>query len=67
MPSTTPVGRAVTKLPDRTRMCECDIGVLGRPWLKAASMSRRISPAASLAHSSAAGSVGARPRPNCWV
>jgi len=56
-PSITPSGRAVMKLPEMIRIAACDIGVFGKPWLKAASMSRRSSPAASLAHSMAAVSV----------
>ena len=35
----TPTGRAVMKLPEITRTVEPAIGVLGRPWLKAASIS----------------------------
>ncbi|MNN15794.1 hypothetical protein D3C81_1289100 [compost metagenome] len=54
---TIPTGRAVMKLPETTDSCAPAIGVFGRPWLKAASMSSRSSPAASLAHSSAALSV----------
>ncbi len=38
-PSRMPTGRAVMKLPDNTRTVEPAIGVLGRPWLKAASIS----------------------------
>ena len=38
-PSTTPTGRAVMKLPEITRTVEPAIGVFGRPWLKAASIS----------------------------
>ncbi len=57
MPSMMPFGRAVTKLPLTTRTRLLAIGVAGRPCEKAASMSSRISPAASLAHSSAPASV----------
>ena len=56
-PSMMPIGRAVMKLPLMTRTLELAIGVLGRPCENAASMSSRISPAASLTHSSAAASV----------
>ena len=38
-PSTMPTGRAVMKLPEITRTVEPAMGVLGRPWLKAASIS----------------------------
>ena len=38
-PSRMPTGRAVMKLPLITRTVESAIGVLGRPWLKAASIS----------------------------
>ena len=38
-PSTMPTGRAVMKLPLITRTVESAMGVLGRPWLKAASIS----------------------------
>jgi hypothetical protein len=38
-PSSTPTGRAVMKLPEITRTVAPAIGVLGRPWLKAASIS----------------------------
>ena len=38
-PSTTPTGRAVMKLPDITRTVAPAMGVLGRPWLNAASIS----------------------------
>ena len=38
-PSTMPTGRAVMKLPEITRTVESAIGVLGSPWLKAASIS----------------------------
>jgi hypothetical protein len=38
-PSSTPTGRAVMKLPEMTRTVEPAMGVLGRPWLKAASIS----------------------------
>ena len=38
-PSTMPIGRAVMKLPEITRTVEPAIGVFGRPWLKAASIS----------------------------
>ena len=38
-PSTIPTGRALMKLPDKTRTVEPAIGVLGSPWLKAASIS----------------------------
>ena len=38
-PSTTPTGRAVMKLPEIMRIVEPAIGVFGRPWLKAASIS----------------------------
>ena len=34
-----PTGRAVMKLPEITRTVEPAMGVLGRPWLKAASIS----------------------------
>ena len=64
-PSMMPIGRAVTKLPLMTRTFECAIGVEGRPCEKAASISRRISPAASFAHSSAAASVMRRSLWNC--
>ena len=64
-PSMMPTGRAVTKLPEMMRTVECAIGVFGRPWLKAASISRRSSPAASFAHSSAAASVMRKPLWNC--
>ena len=53
----TPIGRAVTKLPEIIRTEAFTIGVFGKPWLNAASISRRNSPAASLTHSSAAASV----------
>ena len=61
MPSTMPTGRALIRLPESTRTEEWAIGVLGRPSENAASMSRRISPEASLAHSSATASVMRRP------
>ena len=38
-PSTMPTGRAVMKLPEITRTVESAMGVLGRPWLNAASIS----------------------------
>ena len=38
-PSMMPMGRAVRKLPEITRTLEPAMGVLGRPWLKAASIS----------------------------
>jgi hypothetical protein len=38
-PSTMPTGRAVMKLPEITRTVEPAMGVLGRPWLNAASIS----------------------------
>ena len=38
-PSMMPIGRAVRKLPEITRTLEPAMGVLGRPWLKAASIS----------------------------
>ena len=38
-PSTMPTGRAVMKLPEITLTVEPAMGVLGRPWLKAASIS----------------------------
>jgi len=38
-PSTMPTGRAVRKLPEITRTRAPAMGVLGRPWLKAASIS----------------------------
>ena len=57
MPSTTPIGIAVMKLPEITEMREPAMGVLGRPRLNAASISRRSSPAASFTHSRAAESV----------
>ena len=38
-PSTIPTGRAVKKLPLMTRTVEPAMGVLGKPWLKAASIS----------------------------
>ena len=56
-PSMTPSGRAVMKLPEITLMSAFAIGVLARPCENAASISRRISPFASFAHSSAARSV----------
>ncbi len=65
-PLTIPTGRAVTKLPDTTEMRAPAIGVFGNPWLKAASISRRSSPEASLADSSAALSVTRTPSTN-WV
>jgi hypothetical protein len=34
-----PTGRAVMKLPEITRTVEPAMGVLGKPWLKAASIS----------------------------
>lgn len=37
-PSTMPTGRAVMKLPESTRTVAPAMGVLGRPWLKAASI-----------------------------
>ena len=40
-PSTIPTGRAVRKLPEITRTVELAMGVLGRPWEKAASISKR--------------------------
>ena len=39
MPSTIPMGRAVRKFPEMTRTVAPAIGVLGSPWLKAASIS----------------------------
>ena len=39
MPSKIPTGRAVMKLPEITRTVAPAIGVLGKPWLKAASIS----------------------------
>jgi hypothetical protein len=56
-PSMMPSGRAVMKLPEMTRTVEPAIGVLGSPWLKAASISKRSCPAASCAQSSATASV----------
>ena len=56
-PSTMPTGRAVRKLPDTTRTVALAMGVLGRPWEKAASISKRSCPAASCAASNAVGSV----------
>ena len=56
-PSTMPTGRAVRKLPDTTRTVALAIGVLGRPWENAASISKRNWPAASWAASSATASV----------
>ena len=38
-PSTMPTGRAVMKLPEITRTVALAIGVLGRPWENAASIS----------------------------
>ena len=38
-PSTMPTGLAVMKLPDTTRIWLPAIGVFGRPWEKAASIS----------------------------
>ncbi|MCY1556206.1 hypothetical protein D9M68_929370 [compost metagenome] len=38
-PSIRPTGRAVMKLPEITRTVAPAMGVLGRPWLKAASIS----------------------------
>ncbi len=38
-PSTMPTGRAVMKLPEITRTVAPDMGVLGKPWLNAASIS----------------------------
>ena len=38
-PSMMPMGRAVMKLPEITRTLLPAMGVLGRPWLKAASIS----------------------------
>ena len=38
-PSTMPTGLAVMKLPEMTRTVAPAMGVLGRPWLKAASIS----------------------------
>ncbi len=38
-PSIRPTGRAVMKLPEITRTVAPAIGVLGRPWLNAASIS----------------------------
>jgi hypothetical protein len=56
-PSTMPTGRATRKLPEITRTVALAIGVFGRPWLNAASISKRNWPAASWAQSSATGSV----------
>ncbi len=52
-----PTGRAVRKLPDTTLTVALAMGVLGRPWEKAASISKRSWPAASWALSSATSSV----------
>ena len=38
-PSTMPTGRAVRKLPEIMRTLASAMGVLGSPWLKAASIS----------------------------
>ena len=60
-PSTTPTGWAVRKLPEMTRTVALAMGVLGSPWEKAASISKRSCPAASCAASSAVASVMRRP------
>ena len=46
-PSTTPIGWAVTKLPEHTRIHEPCIGELGRPIESSASICARNEPAAS--------------------
>ena len=56
-----PIGRAVTKLPEITRIAAFAIGVFGKPWLNAASISSLSSPAASMAHSNAAVVVMRKP------
>jgi hypothetical protein len=61
MPSTTPTGRAVMKLPPVTRRKAPAIGVLGRPCESSASISMRVTPMARLTHSSASASVTRRP------
>ncbi|MNC89040.1 hypothetical protein D3C83_49300 [compost metagenome] len=60
-PLRTPIGRAVMKLPDETRMRAPAIGEFGRPWESSASRSKRSTPEASLTAVSAASSVMRRP------
>ena len=61
MPFRTPMGRAVMKLPEFTRICAPAMGELGRPCESTASISMRSTPAACFTAVSAASSVMRRP------
>ena len=61
-PSTTPRGRAVTKLPDATRMSALAIGEFGSPIDSNASISTRSWPLACFTLASAVSSVTRHPR-----
>ena len=61
VPSTTPIGRAVMKLPEATRIRAPAIGEFGSPCESSASISSRSTPAACLTATSAASSVTRRP------
>jgi hypothetical protein len=61
VPLRTPIGCAVMKFPEETRMRAPAIGEPGRPCEKSASSSTRSTPAACLTAISAASSVMRRP------
>jgi hypothetical protein len=60
-PSSTPIGRAVTRLPDATRRREPCIGEAAMSIDRRASMARRRAPTASITQSRVAASVMRRP------